>query len=414
MLVGREVDPPYERPPCSKDFLRGSVDRAETYLHTSDWWSERSIDVVTRVSVMKLDTEAKVARLSDKSEVGYGQALVATGANVRRLPVEGAQFEGIHYVRALGNAEAIRHDAEHASDAVVVGGSYLGTELAASFVELGLRVTMIMQEDVPLERAYGRVAGEWFQRLLESRDVRVVGGESLGSFEGGGPAERVEAVATESGRSFEAQLVAVAAGAVPDVMLAKQSGLELGSLGGVVCDSGLRTSAPGVFAAGDMAEWDSVLHGGPARVEHFEVAAAHGRTVARNMLGDDVPHEEVPYFWSDLSDWATSEYVGIAAPGEWDDEVVRGAPDDASFSVWLLRGSRVVGVMAVDRGDDLDAGRALIASRAQVSAEQIADASTDLAALGGWAPPPLCSVRADRGRVDGPGGAGRLSAPALC
>src|SRR3954469_10146135 len=166
-------------------------------------------------------------------------------------------------------------------------------------------------------------------------------------------------------------------------MLARQSGLSLGPLGGVVCDAGLRTSAPDVFAAGDMAEWDSALHGRPARVEHFEVAAAHGRTVARNMLGDDVAHEEMPYFWSDLSDWATSEYVGIAAPGEWDAEVMRGAPDEASFSVWLLRDGRVVGVMAVDRGDDLDAGRALIASRTQVSPERIADASTDLAALAG-------------------------------
>src|SRR3954469_18375066 len=166
-------------------------------------------------------------------------------------------------------------------------------------------------------------------------------------------------------------------------MLARQSGLSLGSLGGVVCNSRLRTSAPGVFAAGDMAEWDSVLHGGPARVAHFAVAAAPGRTAARNMLGEDVAHEEVPYFWSDLSDWATSEYVGIAAPGEWDAEVMRGAPDDASFSVWLVREGRVVGVMAVDRGEDLDAGRTLIASRAQVSAEQIADASTDLAALAG-------------------------------
>jgi 3-phenylpropionate/trans-cinnamate dioxygenase ferredoxin reductase subunit len=383
LLVGRELDPPYERPPCSKGFLRGEVDRASTWLHPEDWWAAQDIELRTRTSVLKLDTEAHVARLSDKSEVSYGQALVATGANVRRLPVDGAQFEGIHYLRALGNAEAIRHDVEHASDAVVVGGSYLGTELAASLREMGLRVTVLMQEDVTLERAYGRVAGEWFQALLESRDVRVEGGETLGWFDGGGPASRVSAVVTESGRRFDAQIVVVAAGAVPDVMLAKQSGLALGSLGGVRCDAGLRTSAPGVFAAGDMAEWDSPLHGGFARVEHFEVAAAQGRTAARNMLGDDVAHLEVPYFWSDIGDWATSEYVGVAAPGEWDAEALRGSPDDASFSVWLLRDGRVVGVMAVGRGDDLDAGRALIASRAEVSAEQIADVGTDLAALAG-------------------------------
>ena len=383
VLVGREMDPPYERPPCSKGFLRGAMSREETWLHPESWWSEQGVDLRVRTSVMGLDTSGRVARLSDKTEVSYGQALLATGANVRRLPVDGAQLEGIHYVRALGNADAIRADASHASDAVVVGGSYLGTELAASFVELGLQVTMVMLEEVPLERAYGRAAGEWFGALLEARGVRVVGGESLGSFEGGGAAERVHAVVTESGRRFDAQLVVVAVGAVPDVMLARSSGLELGSLGGVRCDAGLRTSAPGVFAAGDMAEWDSPLHGGFARVEHFEVAAAHGRTAARNMLGEDVAHDEMPYFWSDLSDWATSEYVGIATPGDWDAEVVRGDPDAASFSVWLLREGRVVGVMAVDRGDDLEAGRALIAARTEVSADQVADTGTDLAALAG-------------------------------
>jgi 3-phenylpropionate/trans-cinnamate dioxygenase ferredoxin reductase component len=383
VLVGREMDPPYERPPCSKEFLRGSVERSDVWLHPPEWWSSNDVDLRVRTSVMALDTGAKVARLSDKTELSYEQALVATGANVRRLNVDGAQFEGIHYLRALGNAQAIRADAEHAAAAVVVGGSYLGTELAASLVGMGLQVTVVMLEEVPLERAYGRAAGAWFGELLESHDVRVVGGESLGSFEGGGPAERVSAVVTESGRRFEAQLVVVAAGAVPDVMLAKSSGLELGSLGGVLCDAGLRTSAPGVFAAGDMAEWDSPLHGGVTRVEHFEVAAAHGRTAARNMLGDDVAHEEMPYFWSDLSDWATSEYVGIAAPGDWDAEVVRGDPAAASFSVWLLRGGRVVGVMAVDRGADLDAGRALIAARTEVTAEQVADTGADLAALAG-------------------------------
>src|SRR4051794_14991136 len=362
LLVGREADPPYERPPCSKDFLRGSVDRAETYLHTPDWWSERSIDVVTRVSVMKLDTEARVARLSDKSEVEYGQALVATGANVRRLPVDGAQLEGIHYLRALGNADAIRRDAEGARSAVVVGGSYLGTELAASFVELGLEVAMVFLEDVPLERHYGRAAGEWFARLLSEHDVKLFGGRSLAAFEGD---ERVSGVRTEDGESFAGDLVVVAAGAVPDVMLAKQSGLEIGELGGVRCDAGLRVhGAEGLFAAGDMCEWDSPLHGGPARVEHWEVAAAHGRTAARNMLGEDVANTEVPYFWSDLSDWVTSEYVGVAGEGGWDSEEVRGSVEGGAFSIWQQREGRLVGVLAVGRSEDLDEGREAIASGA--------------------------------------------------
>ncbi|HEY3190005.1 MAG TPA: NAD(P)/FAD-dependent oxidoreductase, partial [Solirubrobacteraceae bacterium] len=248
MLVGRELDAPYERPPCSKDYLRGAVGREAIALELPG-----DVEVRTRTSVLKLDPAARTARLSDKTEIEYGQALVATGANVRRLPVDGAQLEGIHYLRTLGNADAIRGDAEQARRAVVVGGSYLGTELAASFVELGLEVTIVCLEEVPLERHYGATAGGWFAQLLADRGVRLAGGRSLAAFTGEG--ERVTGVRTDDGETFAGDLVVVAAGAVPDAMLARQSGLELGELGGVRCDAGLRVhGAEGLFAAGDVCE----------------------------------------------------------------------------------------------------------------------------------------------------------------
>ena len=365
VLAGRELDPPYERPPCSKDYLRGAVERAAIALELPG-----DVEVRTRTSVLKLDPAARTARLSDKSELEYGQALIATGANVRRLPVDGAQLEGIHYLRTLGNADAIRRDAEGARSAVVVGGSYLGTELAASFVELGLEVTIVFLEALPLERHYGATAGGWFERLLSERGVRLAGGCALDAFTGEG--ERVTGVRTEDGETFAGDLVVVAAGAVPDAMLARQSGLELGALGGVRCDAGLRVhGTEGLYAAGDVCEWESPLHGAPARIEHWEVAAAQGRTAARNMLGDGVAHEEVPYFWSDLSDWVTSEYVGVAGEHGWDDEVVRGSLDDGAFSVWQLRDGRVVGVLSVRRGEDLDEARRLIASGERIAAADL-------------------------------------------
>jgi 3-phenylpropionate/trans-cinnamate dioxygenase ferredoxin reductase subunit len=368
VLVGREMDAPYERPPCSKAYLRGAVERAALALPLPD-----DVDVRTRTSVLKLDPATRTAKLSDKSELSYGQALIATGANVRRLPVDGAQLEGIHYLRALGNADAIRRDAEGAGSAVVVGGSYLGTELAASLVDMGLKVTMVFLEELPLERHYGRTAGAWFAGQLEQRGVRLVGGAALAAFASEGEGERVTGVRTEGGESVAGELVVVAAGAVPDVMLAKQSGLELGDLGGVRCDAGLRVAgAAGLFAAGDMCEWDSPLHGGPARVEHWEVAAAHGRTAARNMLGHDVVHDEVPYFWSDLGDWATSEYVGVAGEAGWDDEIVRGSLDDGAFTVWHIRDGRLVAALTVGRGEDLDEARRLIAAREPVDTAALA------------------------------------------
>src|SRR3954471_363226 len=215
------MDPPSERPPCSKDFLRGAVGRSETWLHPESWWSEQNVDLRVRTSVMGLDTGARVALVSDKSELSYGQALVATGANVRRLPVDGAQFEGIHYLRALGNAEAIRADVADAERVVLVGGSYIACEVAASLTQLGKRCTMVMVEVAPLATGFGADVGGFFARMLTEHGVELVTGDPLAGFEGSG--ERVSRVLTESGRSIDADAVVMGTGAVPDVMLARSA-----------------------------------------------------------------------------------------------------------------------------------------------------------------------------------------------
>ena len=313
------------------------------------------VELLTRTSVMELDPAERSAKLSSKEVVGFDRALVATGAMVRRLPVDGAQLEGIHYLRALGNADGIRADTEGAERVVCVGGSYIASEVAASLTELGRQVTMVMLEDNPLERSFGPTAGRFFRGVLEEHGVEVIGGDEVECFEGD---ERVARVVTAGGRSLEAQAVICGVGAIPDVMLARKSGLALGELGGVLCDSRLRTSAEGVFAAGDMCEYDSVVHGRHVRIEHEEVAAAQGRTAARNMLGGDVAHDEVPYFFSDLSDWASLEYVGPAFG--WDDEQLEGSVDDGAFAVWYREGGAVRAMLSVGGAGDLDRARSLI------------------------------------------------------
>lgn len=359
LLVGRELDPPYDRPLCSKGYLTGAVAREDLLLDLPG-----DVEVLTRTSVLKLEPAARIARLSTKDEIAYGQALLATGANVRRLAVDGAQLDGIHYLRAPGNADAIRADAQAGwgDEVVVVGGSFLGTELAAALTAMGKRVTILMQEEVVLERAYGRRAGGWFHELLERHGVRMVGGDALAGFSGDDE-DRVTAVHTEGGLELPARTVVVAAGAVPDVMLARAAGLPIGERGGVRCDATLRVpGVEGLWAAGDMCEWDSVVHGGPARVEHWEVARAHGRTVAAGMTGAPTEHADVPYFWSDVGAWATSEHVGIAPPDAWDLEVLRGSLPDGEFSVFGLRAGRVVAAVSVGRADDIALARRLIAS----------------------------------------------------
>jgi 3-phenylpropionate/trans-cinnamate dioxygenase ferredoxin reductase subunit len=380
LLVGRELDPPYDRPPCSKEYLQGRATREETYVHPADWYAENQVELLTRTSVMKLDPAARTAKLASKEEVSFDHALLATGANVRRLNVDGCDLEGIHYLRALGNADAIRSAAEQAEHVVLIGGSYIGCEVAASLTVLGKRCAIVMMEPVVLSRQFGETAGRFFQDRLQEHGIEVFGSDELERFEGDG---RVQRVVTKAGRVLPADLVVVGAGAIPDVMLARAAGLELGESGGVRADRFLRTSAPGVYAAGDMVEYDSVVHGRPLRVEHWDVAVNQGRTAALNMLGREQPHDVVPYFWSDLADWASLEYVGPALDG-WDEEVVRGSLADAEFSIWHVKDGRVAAALAVGRSDDLEHARRLIVSGADVSGRiaELADVNGDLVALG--------------------------------
>ncbi|HYP48544.1 MAG TPA: FAD-dependent oxidoreductase [Thermoleophilaceae bacterium] len=376
LIVGRELDPPYHRPPLSKAYLGGSEARDAALFRPGEWWAGREIELLTRTSVMKLDAAARVATLSTKEEVEFGSALIATGANVRRLRAEGSELEGIHYLRAYGNADAIRADAKGAARAVVIGGSYLGTEVAATLRgALGLDCSIVMQEGVTLERPYGPLIGGHFQRVLEEHGVRVHGGQELERFEG--TDGRVRRVVTAAGLELECDLVVIGAGVMPDVTLARAAGLDIGSSGGVRCSAGLETSAPGIYAAGDMCEFESALHGRRVRVEHSDVALEQGRTVAHNMLGRRREHTAEPYFYSHLHDWASAESLGVGS-GE---PLLRGSLEDGEFSAFYLDHGRVTGALSVGRPQDLEHARRLIAGRAGPEPALLADPASDLAVL---------------------------------
>ena len=377
VLAGRESEPPYERPPLSKEYLRGEASREDAHVNPAAWYSDNGVDLLLRTNVMAIDAGERTAKLQGGEEVRFEKALLATGANVNILRVEGAELEGIHYLRAFGNSDAIRAEAETAERVVLIGGSYIGCEVAASLTALGKSCTIVMLEQVALSRGFGDEVGGWFQRLLEEHGVEVLGGEELHAFEGDG---RVRAVVTKSGRTIEGDMVVIGAGVRPDVMLARRAGLEVED--GIVCDAALQTSVPGIFAAGDVCSYDSVIHGRRLRVEHWDVALQQGRHAARGMLGDHQPFRELPYFFSDLADWSGFEYVGPA--DRWDEVVIRGNPDDGEFSAWYLHEGRVKGTLAVGRSDDLIPARGLIESGADVSAARhaLADADTDLGGVG--------------------------------
>jgi len=376
LLVGREPDRPYNRPPLSKGYLQDKESREDALFRPDEWWDEQRIEVLTRTSVTKLDAEARVATLSTKEEIQFDTGLLATGSNVRRLRVDGCDLDGIHYLRTFGNSEAIKADAAERKRAVMIGGSYIGCEVAASLTaDHGVECSIVMLEDVTFEPAYGDQVGRYFQNALEEHGVSVHGGDEVDHFEGDG--ERVTKVVTKAGLELDCDFVVVGIGVMPDVTLAKAAGLAIGEQGGVKCTSGLESSESNIYAAGDICEYDSPVHGKPMRIEHWDVAFNQGKTAAFNMLGRGLEHDVVPYFFSDLADWVSMEYVG---PGSGD-PVIRGSMEENEFAVFWVEDGRVTAAMSVGRSDDLEQGRRMIAERTQVDPAQLADLGVDLTSV---------------------------------
>jgi 3-phenylpropionate/trans-cinnamate dioxygenase ferredoxin reductase component len=378
VLAGREPEPPYERPPLTKEYLRGEAERGDAYVNQPDWYEENGVELRTGTNVMGLDLDARTAKLQGGEELEFERALIATGANVNILRAEGAGQEGIHYMRAFGNSDSIREAAEGAERVVLIGGSYIGCEVAASLTSKGTECAMVMMEEVALSRGFGEEVGRWFQQLLESKGVEIHGGETLQAFEGEG---NVKAVVTESGKVIEGDCVVIGAGVRPDVMLAERAGLEVED--GIICDETLRTSVEGIYAAGDVCSYESRVHGRRLRVEHWDVAMQQGMHAARGLMGEEAPYEVVPYFFSDLADWVSLEYVGPAE--DWDELVWRGDLDAGEFAVFYLKDGKVAGALTVERSEDLGHARTLLAEGVDVSSEKakalLGDPDGDLESL---------------------------------
>src|SRR5438874_9881390 len=233
LLVGREPDLPYNRPPCSKGYLQGKESREDTLFRPREWFEEQQIEVLTRVSATRLDPAARTVKLSDGQEIEFGKALVATGAGVRRLNIPGCELDGIHYLRTLGNSDTIRRDAA-GKRVVLIGGSYIASEVAASLTELGSICTMVMLEPVALSRTFGEQAGRFFQERLEEHGITVFDNDSLERFEG--EDGRVTNVVTKQGRDIQTDSVVIGTGVLPELTLARVAGREIGDFGCVIAD----------------------------------------------------------------------------------------------------------------------------------------------------------------------------------
>ena len=335
LLVAREQHSPYHRPPLTKEFLRGEKPQDELYMHTADEWRQRDVELRLGTEVAALDPAGHAIELAGGERIEYGRLALATGATPRQL-------EGAVTIRAIEDSQRVADQLASGGSIGVVGGGFIGVEAAASARMKGLDVTIVAPEPVLWSHLFGEQVARYFQDQLESHGVRVINGVTKlpeGDYD----------------------LVLAGIGVTPNIALAKAAGLATGS--GVLADERLR-AGDDIWVAGDIAEYQSVIHGRRLRVEHWDVALNQGGYVGRSWAGgEDGPYSVVPYFFSDLADWTWMEYVG---PGSGTDQVeLQGSMADDDFAAYYRDGDgNLTACLGVNRSDDVNAAKDEIAARA--------------------------------------------------
>ena len=373
VLVGAEDERPYERPPLSKDYLRGEAGRDRVYVHDESFYAEHEIELRLDCTAVDMNASLKEVALDDGERLRYDRLLLAPGAEPRRLAVPGGELDGVHYLRSVEDSDALRERFERGGRVVVVGAGWIGAEVAASARQRGLEVTIVGPDAVPLERVLGHEVGGVYRDIHADHGVRMVMEARVEAFEGD---EAVERVRTSDGRNVDCDFVVVGIGVQPRTELAARAGLAIGD--GVLVDGSLQTSAPGVFAAGDVAAARHPFYGQRLRVEHWANALHQGPVAARNMIGAGQVYDSLPYFFSDQYD-VGMEYSGFA--GTWDRVVFRGDPASREFIAFWLAGDRLLAGMNVNVWDVVDPIQRLVRDRVPVDERRLSDPDVPLEQL---------------------------------
>jgi 3-phenylpropionate/trans-cinnamate dioxygenase ferredoxin reductase subunit len=370
LLVGAEAERPYERPPLSKEYLRGEAGREKVYVHDEGFYAEHDIELRLGRAATSLDTSRREVVLDDGDRLRYDRLLLTTGAQPRRLAIPGADLDGVLYLRSVEDSDTLRERLDRGGSVVVVGAGWIGAEVAASARQRGLEVTVLDPAAVPLERVLGTEVGAIYRDIHADHGTRLLLGTGVEAFEGGAT---VEGVRTSDGRELACDFVVVGIGVEPRTELAMTGGLSTDN--GIAVDEHLRTSDPSVFAAGDVANAHHPFYGESIRVEHWANALHQGPAAARNMLGRAEAYDRVPYFFSDQYD-VGMEYAGFART--WDRVVFRGEPASREFIAFWLDADRVVAGMNVNVWDVTDSIQRLIRARVAVDDRQLADGDIPL------------------------------------
>ncbi len=378
-LIGAEAELPYERPPLSKEYLLGERPEEQLILRPAAFYEEQRVALRLGARATALDAANREVALASGERIGFDRLLIATGSEVRRLPIPGADLEGVRYLRTLADgralAAAIRAAADGAGRGVIIGAGFIGAEIASACRALGVDVTVIELLPLPLARVLGDEVGTIFAEIHRAHGVDLRLGERVAAIRGAG---RVEEVVTVSGARLPCSFVLIGVGVTPAIEWLHGSGLVLDD--GLIVDEFCESGVPGVFAAGDVARWPYRQPGDAAptlvRLEHWDNALRQGEAAARNLLGRRAPYTPVPYFWSDQYNLRL-QYVGYAET--WDRLCFRGAPSGETWIAFYLKQGRLAAALAVNRIRDLVPLKKLVGM--EVAPDVLADESVDLRAL---------------------------------
>lgn len=373
VLVGEERHLPYERPPLSKEYLRGEVAFERALVRPGDLYAEQEIETRLGVRAVRLDPAESIVELADGERLPYDKVLIATGSRNRRPDIGGLDLEGVFDLRTVDDADRIRTEARRGRKAVVVGMGFIGSEVTASLRQLDVDVAVVAPGSAPLERVLGEEVGGVLADIHRERGVELHFADSVDAFEG---SDRVERVVTAAGVQIECDFAVVGVGVEPAVELAAGTSVEVDN--GIVVDEYCRTSVEDVYAAGDVANHYHPVFERRIRVEHWDNALKHGPAAARNMLGKDEPYEEIPWFWSDQYE-TNLQYAGYHT--SWDELVVRGNLGARSFVAFYCTEGRVLAAVAVNSGRDLRRTVPLIKARRPVDPAKLRDPDIDLRTL---------------------------------
>jgi 3-phenylpropionate/trans-cinnamate dioxygenase ferredoxin reductase subunit len=372
-LIGAEPWPPYQRPPLSKKYLAGALERERLLIRPAGFFADHAVTTHFGRRATDLAPRERHVRLDDGVVVPFDALLLATGSHPRPLPVPGADLEGVYYLRTIADADRIRAGLAGGGRLLIVGGGYIGLEVAATARELGVEVTVLEMAERVMSRVTCPEVSAFYEAEHARRGVRIRCNERVRALHGDERTGRVRSVLTEAGGEYPADAVLIGVGVAPADELARAAGLECQN--GVVTEAHCRTSHDGVYAAGDCASHLSRQYGRHLRLESVDNAFEQGTTVALNLMGNETLHDKLPWFWSDQFDLKLV-IVGVAQG--YDTVVMRGAPAARSFSACYLRGGELVAIDTVNAPKDQMAARKLIASHARPHLDRLADAGVAL------------------------------------